>query len=284
MPTLHLMPRILKEYETILFLYKPPHWDCTIGNDGQSINDADLYGKLLIARYISLNLKNHLQPAIQNSEERYGMCNRLDDVTSGIIIVAKTADASKRARASINAHATVKIYMALVHGVIDTHHVTVRKDICCTLNGFMQVCQTGEGRTCRRAHTQFRVIRKFAEHTLVAVRIFTGVTHQIRVHMKSIGFPIVGDNKYSPPNVVWDGRLFLHSTYYALTPEVKCFCPLPPDLLNALNALEPHKAPKNYSDEPWLMNCFKPLILSTQSDGPGRPHTQSPPPPTVKKI
>jgi 23S rRNA pseudouridine1911/1915/1917 synthase len=144
---------------------------------------------------------------------RPGIVHRLDRYTSGVLLVAKT-DAAHRALAEQFASRQVeKVYLALVHGCVEPDDGRIEKPI--TRDPVRRVRMTARLQHGRSASTCYRVLRRWPEFTLLEVRIGTGRTHQIRVHLASIGHPVAGDRLYGAPARVEGmpplGRFFLHA-------------------------------------------------------------------------
>jgi 23S rRNA pseudouridine1911/1915/1917 synthase len=133
---------------------------------------------------------------------RPGIVHRLDKDTSGLIVAAKTDAAYRSLVKQLKDRTVEKTYVALVHGVIKQdagvieaaigrHPVNRQKMAVLQGTG-----DRGSGTGAREALTTFKVLQRFKEYTLVEVKIKTGRTHQIRVHMSHLGFPLVGDPAY----------------------------------------------------------------------------------------
>jgi 23S rRNA pseudouridine1911/1915/1917 synthase len=139
-------------------------------------------------------------------EMRPGIVHRLDKDTSGVLLVART-DAAHRALAGQFAGRTVeKIYLALVHGKVRADSGRITKPIA--RDPIRRTRMTARLESGREALTDYRVRTRFEKFTLLEVRIGTGRTHQIRVHLASIGHPVAGDRVYGAPPAE---RLFLHA-------------------------------------------------------------------------
>lgn len=131
---------------------------------------------------------------------RPGIVHRLDKLTSGLIIVAKNDRAHAALSAMFSAHKVEKTYIALVMGLVEREHGTINAAISRDPQRRIRMT-TQPNENARTAVSHYEVVRRiesrFGRFTLVRVRIETGRTHQIRVHMASIGHPVVGDTLYS---------------------------------------------------------------------------------------
>jgi len=133
--------------------------------------------------------------------ERAGIVHRLDKNTAGLMVVAKTAFVQSKLAAMFEKHKVKRIYLGIVEGqmhgegTIDKNIVRhPQKRTLYTTNDEIRMPNSAG----RRAITHFKVLETFAKHSLVQFRLETGRTHQIRVHCKSVGHPIVGDAEYNP--------------------------------------------------------------------------------------
>lgn len=178
--------------------------------------------------------------------ERPGIVHRLDRETSGVIIAAKTDRAHRQLARAFAARETRKEYLALVIGVPDTRSGSIRQPIKRhTVHRHRMTVATGPDQG-REAHTDWVCEERFRQlAALVRCRIHTGRTHQIRVHLKFLGHPVLGDVTYgwqsnarlpTPPRVMLHAALleFLHP----ITGDpVTLAAPLPDDFENILTKL-----------------------------------------------
>lgn len=127
-------------------------------------------------------------------EIRPGIVHRLDKDTSGLLIVAKNDKAHVNMSEQIKNHEVKKTYIALVRGVVKENEATIDMPIGRSNSDRkkMAVIKTG-----RNAVTHIKVLKRYNKYTLLEINIETGRTHQIRVHLSHIGYPIIGDYTYS---------------------------------------------------------------------------------------
>lgn len=142
-------------------------------------------------------------------EERPGIVHRLDRYTSGVLLVARNDRAHQHLQQQFASRSVEKHYLALVHGSMpaETGRITTR----ITRDPVRRTRMTTKAATGRTALTEYRVLQRFAAHSYLDVRIGTGRTHQIRVHLASIGHAVVGDTLYGAPLNRVLGRYFLHA-------------------------------------------------------------------------
>ena len=127
-------------------------------------------------------------------EKRPGIVHRLDKDTSGLIIIAKNDKAHINMSEQIKNRLVNKKYIALVRGIIPEDEATINMPIARSKKDRKKMAVDKDG---KEAVTHFKVIKRYDKYTLVEVKIDTGRTHQIRVHMAEIGFPVIGDEVYS---------------------------------------------------------------------------------------
>lgn len=202
-----------------------------------------------------VNALLHHCPALQQLP-RAGLIHRLDKETTGLLVVAKTLSAHKSLSEQMQARSIKRLYQAVTQGAlisggtveaqIGRHPVTRTK---------MAVTQTGG----REAMTHYRILSRFRYHTHLQLQLETGRTHQIRVHMAHIRFPIVGDPVYSRVKIPRDcsdqlketlqnfKRQALHAFELALTHPISgetmsWTAPLPDDFQQLLQALQDNES------------------------------------------
>ncbi len=168
--------------------------------------------------------------------------HRLDKDTSGVIVVAKNPETQRILSAQFKARKTKKTYFALVEGVPKEVKGEIDAPIARNpqVRTRMDVLNWG-----RRAVTTYKIMKKFDSWALLKVKIMTGRTHQIRVHMRHIGYPIVGDKIYGVRPIhplEWVDRQMLHAAvlelYHPITGKSMNFvAPLAEDFKNALKKL-----------------------------------------------
>lgn len=127
-------------------------------------------------------------------EKRPGIVHRLDKDTSGVIIVAKNDKAHVNLSEQIKEHSVKKTYIALVKGIVKDNEATIDMPIARSKKDRKKMDVDKDGKS---AITHFKVIQRYQGYSLLEVNIETGRTHQIRVHLSKIGYPIVGDMVYS---------------------------------------------------------------------------------------
>ncbi|MCU0700015.1 MAG: RluA family pseudouridine synthase [Myxococcaceae bacterium] len=155
----------------------------------------------LVARFPALG-------AVGADPREAGLCHRLDVETSGVLLAAKTKEAWQTMRAAFSEPGGVdKRYLALVRGPLaDEGEIDLP-----LVHAGDHVRPALSGEDARPARSSFVVLRRAAATSLVEVRLFTGVLHQVRAHLAAVGAPIVGDERYGGRPHPRLGRFFLHA-------------------------------------------------------------------------
>ena len=170
---------------------------------------------------------------------RPGIVHRIDKDTSGLLMVAKNDVAHESLVEQLVNKTVTRKYTALVHGHIAHDKGTIDAPIGRDQKDRQKQAVVDKG---KHAVTHFQVIERFGDFTLVECRLETGRTHQIRVHMNYIGFPLVGDPKYGPRKTIDFGGQVLHAGVlgfnHPTTDEYMEFeAPLPVDYVQLLEEL-----------------------------------------------
>jgi 23S rRNA pseudouridine1911/1915/1917 synthase len=181
-------------------------------------------------------------------EIRPGIVHRIDKDTSGLIIVAKNDKSHINLSEQIKNHEVTKIYTALVKGNISEDEATIDMPIGRDKKDRKKMSVTRDG---KEAVSHIKVVKRYGNYTLIRVKIDTGRTHQIRVHMAKIGHPVVGDEVYSSgKNEFGVKGQMLHSTILKFKhpisgKEIKLEAPLPQYFEDVLSKLEEKTYNKN---------------------------------------
>ncbi|WP_144610133.1 RluA family pseudouridine synthase [Bacillus altitudinis] len=175
-----------------------------------------------------------------NGVMRPGIVHRIDKDTSGLLMVAKNDMAHESLVNQLVAKTVIRKYTAVVHGIIQHDTGTIDAPIGRDKKDRQSMTVTKEN--AKQAVTHFDVMERFKDFTVVECRLETGRTHQIRVHMKYIGYPLAGDPKYGPRKTVdFNGQL-LHAGVLGFdhprTGEYMEFtAPIPADMQGFIDSL-----------------------------------------------
>ena len=166
---------------------------------------------------------------------RPGIVHRLDKDTSGVMVVAKTNAAQANLISQFKAHTVVKAYLALVKGHLTPEKGVIEAPIGRDPRNRKRMAVVTEG---KEARTRYQVIKYITNYTLLEIRPETGRTHQIRVHLSAIGYPVVGDTTYGVKSA-YVSRQFIHASRLGFKlPATEKYAEfdseLPPDLAQTL--------------------------------------------------
>ena len=187
-------------------------------------------------------LSQRLAPLLAGGDpERAGIVHRLDRDTSGLLVVARTEEAHRRLQRAIAARQVEREYLALVEGRPPSRTGTIEAPI--GRDPRIRTRMTVGGAGARAARTNFTLERALGRFSLLRVRLDTGRTHQIRVHMSAIGHPVCGDPEYGTRGLLGLERQFLHAARLAFDhpatgKRIELYSPLPEDLRGALERAE----------------------------------------------
>jgi 23S rRNA pseudouridine1911/1915/1917 synthase len=173
--------------------------------------------------------------------ERAGIVHRLDRDTSGLLVVARSELAHARLQKALARREIEREYLALVQGRPPARSGTIEAPI--GRDARVRTRMAVGGAHAREARTHFELDRALAEHSLLRLRLETGRTHQIRVHLRAIGHPVAGDPEYGTPGMLGLRRQFLHAARLAFAhplsgEPIEVSSPLPGDLQAALARAE----------------------------------------------
>ncbi|GIP01875.1 putative RNA pseudouridine synthase YlyB [Paenibacillus lautus] len=175
-----------------------------------------------------------------NGELRPGIVHRIDKDTTGLIMAAKNDKAHASLAAQLKEHSVNRRYLALVHGNISHDQGTIDAPI--GRDAQDRKLYTVTDRNSKHAVTHFTVVERFGDYSLLELKLETGRTHQIRVHMKYIGHPLVGDPVYGKSKGIKLNGQALHAAVLGFvhpsTGEYKEFsAPMPSDMNELLTIL-----------------------------------------------
>ncbi len=222
---------VLFEDDSVIVVGKPPG---LVVHPGSGRTGATLAAGLL-HRYPEL--------AAVGPADRAGLVHRLDKDTSGALLVARTPEAHEALTAQLRRRHVTREYLALVEGAMDAPTGTIDAPIA---RDPSRPTRQAIDPTGRHARTHYEVVGRYEQAglSLLRVRLETGRTHQIRVHMSAIGHPVVGDAVYGAAREPAVPRMFLHAARlgfdHPVTGErVVVEAPLPADLATVLDHLGP---------------------------------------------
>ncbi len=218
-------PKVIFEDKNLLVITKPAGW---IVNESTNTGNNPV-----LQDWLSQNFDYEIS---KNKELRSGIVHRLDKETSGILLVAKTSDVFEKLQKEFADRNVKKTYIALVHGKVQQEKGTIDAPV-----GRLPWKRTKFGvyEGGRPAQTEYKVIKNYGNFSLLELHPKTGRTHQIRVHLKHIGHPIVSDPLYAGRKTnredrKWCPRLFLHASELSIL-DMNFKADIPSDLKSALN-------------------------------------------------
>ena len=179
-----------------------------------------------------------------------GLVHRIDKDTSGLLLIAKTPEAKTNLSLQFFEHTTERTYNALVWGTFSEDSGTIEGALARDTRDrtAYRIYDLEENPNAKEAVTHWRVLERFPYVTLVECRLETGRTHQIRVHMKSIGHPLFADEKYGGNEILKGLRTQKYRQYIE-----NCFTLCPRQVLHAktLGFTHPHSGERMFFDSEW---------------------------------
>ncbi len=229
--------KILHEDDTLLVIDKPPGMPVWREGVLEGSGQGDTVADLLLGQFPELEKLGE--------QRRYGIVHRLDKDTSGLLLVAKTKNAFEEMQKQFAERQVEKRYICLVEGTVKQdsgviHTLLARSPADRRKQRAYPLDQAASER--REAITEWKVLKRFENYTLLEVQPKTGRKHQIRAHMASIGYPIAGDKLYGFKNQQTPkglARQFLHASYLKIG-NSEFSSELPEDLQKVLQALLPY--------------------------------------------
>ena len=243
---------IIYEDDYILVLNKP--YNLTV-HDAPSVKDATLVDWL--------KLKNISLSTI-SGEERHGIVHRLDKGTSGVMVIAKTNEAHLNLSKQLEDKSMGRYYLAILDLALK-ENVIIEKPIGRNPNNRLKMSIEANGRYAKSAFSKI-ALSDNEKFELIACKLYTGRTHQIRVHLSSINRHILGDNLYGFKGELNKiNRFYLHAYYlyliHPITNKQMCFkANLPEDMTNFLNTNFQKGNINDKIDESYILNSFTSFI------------------------
>src|SRR4051812_20215876 len=212
--------------------------DAAVPSEGAYAHDA-LLGIDKPAGVVVHPAPGHPTGTLSQALGDVGIVHRLDRDTSGLLVVARNDDVLHALQQAIQRREVTREYLALVEGRPPARTGTIDAPI--GRDRRVRTRHSIETDTPREAITHFEVEQALADHTLLRLRLETGRTHQIRVHLQAIGHPVAGDPEYGTAGLLGLERQFLHAARLAFAHPVSgaavdVTSPLPDDLVVALRA------------------------------------------------
>jgi RluA family pseudouridine synthase len=149
-------------------------------------------------------------------EEQYGkiwIVHRLDKITSGVMVFARTGDAHRDLNIQFEKHEARKLYRAIAVGLPNWNEKIAKHPLRANVGHKHRTMV--DDKNGKPSETRFKVLKRYPDHVLLEAELMTGRTHQIRVHAFALGFPLLGDILYSAPETEFIARPALHA--YSLT-------------------------------------------------------------------
>ena len=207
---------------------------------GMVVHPSNGHSSRTLVNAIMFHCKDKLSSI--NGVIRPGIVHRIDKDTSGILCICKNDEAHKNIAVQFSEHTNVRKYYAIVKGQISKDSGEINKPIGRDKRNRLRMAIDKNG---KEAITRFKVIKRFNNYTYIECELLTGRTHQIRVHMKDMGYPLLGDLTYGKVDRNFkdlDGQI-LHAYYLEMNhpktnERIKFESDIPEYFKNILNELE----------------------------------------------
>jgi len=248
-PNKVLEPFVLSQLPEAVALLKPPGWNVSVGREVHNSRDQYSSGK-----HLQLWVQSRFGmccPIASDAAAQHGIVHRLDTNTSGIVLCAKTYKAYLMAQLQFVSRKVYKEYVCLCHGRLTPEPRMLEASLQVMEADDDEFPHTFVDKDGQQARTEICAVVHLHRTTscpsmcfsLVKVSLHTGRRHQIRAHLANEGCPLVGDVAYGGVAQEWCKRVFLHAHRLKLTLGsddglLDVCCPLPDDLLSALEELE----------------------------------------------
>lgn len=238
-PNAQIVLDIIHQDENIIVINKP----AGLQVHPSPVEKINTLANALVAQFPEIKSVNDDS---KDSELRPGIIHRLDKDTSGLIVIARNQKAFAELKRAFQERKVAKQYLALVIGHLENKQGIIEKPLAKSQDYTKQVIATSRTRTTvRPAITEYAVLEEFADFSLIKATPKTGRTHQIRIHLASLGHPIIGDTKYAQgqsAQIDSIPRQMLHAAQldFELFGQRYSFqAPLPADFANLLASLDP---------------------------------------------
>ncbi len=245
-PGSRVQPKIIYKDKDFLIIDKPVHWLVHPVKDVKQALPATSHGASRIPTLTGWLIKKYpeIKQVGDNPVWRPGIVHRLDKETSGVILIARNQEAFEYLKKQFQEHKVKKTYLALVCGVPKEKEGVIEKPIGLKPDSLKRTVHVQKAKMVKEAITKYKVKKTLrlaqGEYALLEVMPLTGRTHQIRVHLASIGHPVVGDKLYGQKKCALKlDRQFLHAESLEFTASggqrLKFSADLPEDLEKILN-------------------------------------------------
>ncbi len=234
-----MQPTIIYEDDTLLAVNKPS--GLVVHADGRTVEPT--LSDWVIAHYPHLKDVGGMHTLDTGRyAARAGILHRLDRETSGVILIAKNDDAFYFLQRQFLDHSIQKTYFAFVEGVLDEAEGVITLPIGRSRADFRQFTTGADARgTLRKSESHFKVLQQGSAFALLELSPKTGRTHQLRVHMRAIGHPIVSDTRYGTKAALGFSRVALHAGKLVFThpngSNMTLEAPFPPDFSAAMGQI-----------------------------------------------